>query len=505
MKNSKKEEKQTNTNPLTEKRGRGRPQKNVSDINESTQNYQMRDIPDRHTRDQTTQTRNQPRRPGRPRSRSNRRNNVDSSFNNLPPWRGRLRSSANTFRGHSQYCHCNRCQPLHPEQRHPLDDNYPTVTRFLPRHLTIGRREPCFPYNVSTEQFCINHPNCGHYRRQLRRMSFDEQPTPFHSRYNLRPRHFKKKPICKYFPFFSFQQMDKYLLLFLYQLIFTYSALPLYIPVCDCNQAKTRGILDINKPYYCQKGKTDTPHHLRIETNYTLVTKQKPIVTWKGWSCKQWVKSKKITGSFWVGSYDTTYSQETHLVSALESWEMVNNKKCGENVMQESATTMSFIASLTGEGKWYATREYHALNCLMEGITLRQDPVKHQIESPFGLLSVTQQDGQVIYNHNTIVWGNITSKTSSVTTLFHGQVYLEVAHPDIDISTSRLVDTQRQVEISFHNIPDQYNVELSPVFSVVGMRKTFLQFPMNTTNALYKVYKDIIILCNDTQKAESQL
>lgn len=135
----------------------------------------------------------------------------------------------------------------------------------------------------------------------------------------------------------------------------------------------------------------------------------------------------------------------------------------------------------------------------------RQDPVKHQIESPFGLLNVTQQDGQVIYNHNTIVWGNITSKTSSSTTLFHGQAYLEVAHPDIDISTSRLVDTQRQVEISFHNIPDQYNVELSPAFSVVGMPKTFLLFPRNTTNALYKVYKNIIILCNDTQKAESQL
>ena len=46
---------------------------------------------------------------------------------------------------------------------------------------------------------------------------------------------------------------------------------------------------------------------------------------------------------------------------------------------------------------------------------------------------------------------------------------------------------------------------MSPVFSVVGMPKTFLQFPLKTTNALYKVYKNIIILCNNTQKAESQL
>ena len=67
---------------------------------------------------------------------------------------------------------------------------------------------------------------------------------------------------------FPFQQMDKYLLLFLYQLIFTYSALPLYIAVCDCNQAKTRGILDINKPYYCQKGKTDTPPRTKILASF---------------------------------------------------------------------------------------------------------------------------------------------------------------------------------------------------------------------------------------------
>jgi hypothetical protein len=103
--------------------------------------------------------------------------------------------------------------------------------------------------------------------------------------------------------------MAKYLLLITYLLLFTYSALPLYIPVCDCNEAKTRGILDINKPYYCEKGKTDTARKPRLTTDYTLITKKKPTVTWKGWSCQQWVKSKKIIGSFWIGSFDTTFSQ----------------------------------------------------------------------------------------------------------------------------------------------------------------------------------------------------
>ena len=183
--------------------------------------------------------------------------------------------------------------------------------------------------------------------------------------------------------------MAKYLLLFVYQLLFTYSTWPLNVPVCDCNKAKTRGILDINKPYYCQNGAI-TPHKPRITSTYTLVTKQKPIVTWKGWSCQQWVKSIKIVGSFWIGSFDTIPSQQTRLVSALECWEMINSRKCGENLMQSSATTLSFTASPTGEGKWYATREYHALNCLVEEITLKQNPDEHLIESPFGLLNATQ-------------------------------------------------------------------------------------------------------------------
>ena len=243
--------------------------------------------------------------------------------------------------------------------------------------------------------------------------------------------------------------MAEFLPLITYLLLFMYPVLPLYIPVCDCNQAKTRGILDINKPYYCEKEKTDTAHKPRVTTNYTLITKQRPTVTWKGWSCQQWVESKKIIGSFWIGSFDTIPSQQTRLVSALECWEMINSRKCGENLMQNSATTLSFTASPTGEGKWYATREYHALNCLVEEITLKQNPDEHLIESPFGLLNATQQDKQITYNHNTIVWGEMTTNTSNSIPIFSGRAYLELTQTDVNNNISRLVDTQRQTEISF--------------------------------------------------------
>ncbi|KZS02612.1 Uncharacterized protein APZ42_000275 [Daphnia magna] len=53
---------------------------------------------------------------------------------------------------------------------------------------------------------------------------------------------------------------------------------------------------------------------------------------------RQWTKTKKITGSFWIGSFDTVYSQETILITPLECWQMVNDKKCGDNNMQTGPT-----------------------------------------------------------------------------------------------------------------------------------------------------------------------
>jgi len=45
--------------------------------------------------------------------------------------------------------------------------------------------------------------------------------------------------------------------------------------------------------------------------------------------------------------------------------------------MQRTDKTLSFTTSPTEESKWSATREYHALNCLVEEITLKQNPTEH--------------------------------------------------------------------------------------------------------------------------------
>ncbi|KZS10100.1 Uncharacterized protein APZ42_025514 [Daphnia magna] len=53
---------------------------------------------------------------------------------------------------------------------------------------------------------------------------------------------------------------------------------------------------------------------------------------------------KKITGSFWIGSFDTIYSKETKLITPVECWQMVNNKKRGENNIQVWPNGLNFTA-----------------------------------------------------------------------------------------------------------------------------------------------------------------
>ncbi|KAK4037164.1 hypothetical protein OUZ56_029206 [Daphnia magna] len=79
--------------------------------------------------------------------------------------------------------------------------------------------------------------------------------------------------------------------------------------------------------------------------------------------------------------------------------------------MQTGPTGLSFTATPTGEA---------------EQITLRQEKPDSPIESPFGLLNTTQQEGQIIQNQNTVVWGERTTNSSYTQTLLKGQGYLEI-------------------------------------------------------------------------------
>ncbi|KAK4006902.1 hypothetical protein OUZ56_012057 [Daphnia magna] len=159
------------------------------------------------------------------------------------------------------------------------------------------------------------------------------------------------------------------------------------------------------------------------------------------------------------------YSKLTrnNIKTSLKCWQMVR------------LTGLSFTATPTGEGKWYAIKEYQTLNCIAEHITLRQKKPDRPIESPFGLLNTTQQEGQFIQNQNTIVWGERTTNKSYTQTLLKGKGYLEIPQIPESDNTSRLYDTCRQIEISFLNKPDNDIVPIG--HKVVGIPLTYLTFP----------------------------
>ncbi len=78
--------------------------------------------------------------------------------------------------------------------------------------------------------------------------------------------------------------------------------------------------------------------------------------------------------------------------------------------------------------------------------------------------------------------------------MFDGQGYLELTQTDVKNNISRLVDTQRQIEISFYNIPDRSSY-VQASFPVVGMPKTFLIFPTNTSEKLYQIHRHAFLIC----------
>ncbi|KAK4037730.1 hypothetical protein OUZ56_029759 [Daphnia magna] len=151
--------------------------------------------------------------------------------------------------------------------------------------------------------------------------------------------------------------------------------------------------------------------------------------------------------------------------------------------MQTGPTGLSFTATPTGEAKWYAIKEYQTLNCIAEQITLRQEKPDSPIESPFGLLNTTQQEGQFIQNQNTIVWGERTTNSSFTQTLLKGKGYLEIPREPESDNSSHLYDTSRQIEISFLTKLDK---DIVPIGHTVNTIATCL----NNTNFATPVCKD---------------
>lgn len=163
------------------------------------------------------------------------------------------------------------------------------------------------------------------------------------------------------------------------------SVLAINKTVCDCSRPQTKGLLDLDEPPYCKQNKTNLQLDAVDKTYYKIMTKTRPDISWPAYSCSQWIETKTITGSFWIGSFDTVYSTTTKEVEPLECWKMVKTLQCGGNTMVHNGNTLAYTKKPVGDGYWYSVTRYSTLNCIAYEIKLRQEG-SEDIISPFGIL-----------------------------------------------------------------------------------------------------------------------
>ncbi|EFX65393.1 hypothetical protein DAPPUDRAFT_117305 [Daphnia pulex] len=169
----------------------------------------------------------------------------------------------------------------------------------------------------------------------------------------------------------------------------------------------TRGLLDLTDPEYCFKlhnAKEDGYKSMSKPVNYKVVTTMDTVLKLQGLVCSQWIETKRITGSFWIGSYDTEHFHATKAVDPKECWDMKLQLNCAGNRNVVNGKTYSYIQKPNGQGKWISITEYSVVNFLAQDIELRQEDKDGPILSPFGAHNVSLEAEKLFINHNTLAW-----------------------------------------------------------------------------------------------------
>ncbi|EFX61473.1 hypothetical protein DAPPUDRAFT_121776 [Daphnia pulex] len=202
--------------------------------------------------------------------------------------------------------------------------------------------------------------------------------------------------------------METNTILSLYYLLIIFApSTSIKISICDCTKPVTRGLLDLTDPEYCFKlhnAKEDGYKSMSKPVNYKVVTTMDTVLKLQELVCSQWIETKRITGSFWIGSYDTEHFHTTKAVDPKECWDMKLQLNCAGNRNVVNGKTYSYIQKPNGQGKWMSISEYSVVNCLAQDIELRQENKDGPILSPFGAHNVSLEAEKLFINHNTLVW-----------------------------------------------------------------------------------------------------
>jgi hypothetical protein len=218
--------------------------------------------------------------------------------------------------------------------------------------------------------------------------------------------------------------------------------------------------------------------------HYKVITKIESTRKIEGLVCSQWIETKRITGSFWIGSYDTEYFHTTVELDSKECWDMKLQLKCGENRNVANGKTYSFKQKPIGEGKWMAIKEYSVKNCLAQKIDLKQEYNGRPLLSPFGSHNVSLKNEKIVVNHSTIVWHkpneeynelNCKPKTQFVCTGRISLITLKNKNRN-STSTGRLIDSEKQLDVLFNPTKVYVCGNIDHSYEIIGVPETHVVF-----------------------------
>ena len=250
---------------------------------------------------------------------------------------------------------------------------------------------------------------------------------------------------------------------------------------CDCDNLKTKAVIDLSVPDYCKHNEKYT-HAKRKWLHYELVSKKKPPFKWKGILCERWINEKKITGNFWVGSYSIETRQYTVGVTYAECKQLIEKKLCGNNKAEEIQGTYRYEAfPQETKGYWMSTVTYSALNCMGHEVSLSQDQLNTTIISPIGILPGSKfNDGHAFFNQKVLIWETANLERAHWDGCEPYKLYGAYGNVTHTKKQGRLIDRQHQLEVLFN--PSQEKIcetasgETINGYTVFGLPGAYLQF-----------------------------
>ena len=226
------------------------------------------------------------------------------------------------------------------------------------------------------------------------------------------------------------------------------------VTICDCEKPKTRGILDLSDPSYC-KGAKDYKPEKTIITPYDIATRKEPSITFDGWVCLQWKKTRCV--SCWFGGSCTTeHLVEALTVSSEECWALKERRKCHDNEMQpdESGKGWIFDKDPIGEGRWIQTIDYIITNCAVSKLILHQEDETGPVSSVLGPVAKTFDEAVTTADLNKarIVWKWPQRRLEEKAGTYCEYKVLFSSKGSVQIQTEdhgRLVDKVKQLDFLF--------------------------------------------------------